>query len=244
MSRVIAVLGMHRSGTSALMGVLESAGVYIGDANEHSTDNTRGNKELLAIKNLHDDLLGRNGASWKEPKETLHWDVIHHTLREEIVRGFEDYPIWGFKDPRTLLCIAMWLKKLPRIEIVATFRQPMLVAQSLYKRNGIGYEEGLLLWLAYNNRLLWALENHQTTHVIEFSSLGGDYQHQLLSLISSLGLSVDGAMFFDPAMRSVESELNVKSPLFNRCMNVFEKLQSYKTTEIVPIDSESRVDVV
>ena len=44
-NRTIAILGMHRSGTSALTGSLEQAGLYIGDTNHHADDNIRGNRD-------------------------------------------------------------------------------------------------------------------------------------------------------------------------------------------------------
>jgi len=76
-NRTVIVLGMHRSGTSALAGSLEAAGLCLGEINEYSEDNKKGNRESKSIMTLHNDLLERNGGSWDNPVPNLKWDSIH-----------------------------------------------------------------------------------------------------------------------------------------------------------------------
>jgi len=64
---VIAVLGMHRSGTSCLTGLLEDAGVPLGDVQKENPHNPLGNQENLRIMHLHDAVLAANGGSWDAP---------------------------------------------------------------------------------------------------------------------------------------------------------------------------------
>jgi hypothetical protein len=60
---IISVLGMHRSGTSSLVGSLEEAGVFLGNVQRVNPNNPKGNLEHLKIMKLHDDLLAENGGS-------------------------------------------------------------------------------------------------------------------------------------------------------------------------------------
>ena len=66
-SKVIAVLGMHRSGTSCLTGLLEDSGVYLGNVSKKNPHNLKGNQENLRIIHLHDAVLSDNGATWDNP---------------------------------------------------------------------------------------------------------------------------------------------------------------------------------
>ena len=65
--QVIAVLGMHRSGTSCLTGLLEDAGVCLGNVSKQNPYNRKGNQENLQIMYLHDAVLDDNRGSWNNP---------------------------------------------------------------------------------------------------------------------------------------------------------------------------------
>ncbi|MGH2482289.1 MAG: sulfotransferase family protein, partial [Ktedonobacteraceae bacterium] len=61
----IIVLGMHRSGTSAVAGMLNALGMYLGsDLMAPAADNPKGFYEHNGITNLHDELLSSLGSSW------------------------------------------------------------------------------------------------------------------------------------------------------------------------------------
>jgi hypothetical protein len=58
------VLGMHRSGTSVLMGTLRDAGVHIGQVLGDSIDgNRKGLQEAPAVLYMHENLLEASGFS-------------------------------------------------------------------------------------------------------------------------------------------------------------------------------------
>jgi len=65
--RVIAILGMHRSGTSLLAGTLQECGLDLGDVITASPANEKGNRESWALMALHEDLLRKAGGSWNQP---------------------------------------------------------------------------------------------------------------------------------------------------------------------------------
>jgi hypothetical protein len=211
------------------MGALERAGVAAGEINTYAEDNIRGNRELSAIQYLHDDILQRNGGAWDKPLKKLRWDRIHHVLLEQIVINFQHLDIWGFKDPRTLLSVGVWLRKVPELEPVGTFRHPLLVADSLHRRNGISQSDGLGLWLHYNLRLIWVANNHGSMPLIEFGADADDYRERLGSLLSALNLNSDNTGFFEPSLQHAKSMTPEDGPIYRRCMRVYGQLQALST---------------
>src|SRR3982750_2259725 len=60
----VAVLGMHRSGPSAVAGMLADHGVEFGPVSQRNRFNPRGNREIQELNRLHDRVLERSGGSW------------------------------------------------------------------------------------------------------------------------------------------------------------------------------------
>src|SRR5262245_58332517 len=153
-ARTITVLGMHRSGTSCLVGLLEQAGVFLGDVSRKNRWNVKGNGENYRIMALHDELLKVNGGTWDSPPAAVVWPDDLKLQRDEIIASYATSPLWGFKDPLTLLTLDSWIEALPGLELVGIFRHPVAVAESLRRRNAFSIERGLDLWTTYNDRLL------------------------------------------------------------------------------------------
>src|SRR5665213_3543412 len=66
-STAIVVLGMHRSGTSALTGMLRHLGVVLGDnMMPPTTDNPRGYWEQADIVDLHQKTMAGHGMAWDD----------------------------------------------------------------------------------------------------------------------------------------------------------------------------------
>jgi hypothetical protein len=145
---------MHRSGTSCLVGLLEQAGVFLGDVSRKNPSNVKGNRENYRIIALHEELLKVNGGSWDSPPAAVSWPCDLKARRDEIIASYGDAPLWGFKDPRTLLTLEGWMEALPGLELVGIFRHPLAVAESLHRRNGFPIEKGIRIWSTYNDRLL------------------------------------------------------------------------------------------
>ena len=63
---LVAILGMHRSGTSAVAGMLAEQGVEFGPVRMRNRFNRRGNRELPALNRLHEELreVGATQAAW------------------------------------------------------------------------------------------------------------------------------------------------------------------------------------
>ncbi|MFT6301588.1 MAG: hypothetical protein ACI9XK_001506 [Granulosicoccus sp.] len=197
----VIVLGMHRSGTSALTGTLEKAGLQLGSVIEEASDNLKGSRESRAIMLLHDDILQRNGGSWDSPTSNPEWSPVHRAFRDTIIETHKNHSLWGFKDPRTVLMVGPWCSALPSATLVGIFRHPFAVAQSLFNRSAMPYEKALELWSHYNRHLLWHRNNLDPMPFLEFSDDGTQFTDQVKNLVHELGLSIDGLEFFDNSLK-------------------------------------------
>jgi hypothetical protein len=155
------VLGMHRSGTSAITQVLALAGASLPEnvmaGDEH---NAKGYFEPWKIAILNDGRLRAAGAAWDDifafpfraltPKAERSWLNRAETLVEEEY-GAAPYPL--LKDPRVTVLMPFWRTVLADLEIgarcVIPVRHPLAVAGSLSRRNGFAPEKSVLLWTAY-----------------------------------------------------------------------------------------------
>ena len=199
---------MHRAGTSSLAGSLEAAGLFLGDVHGRGQWNPKGNRESKVLMRLHEDVLKANGGAWHKPPERVTWSAEHKARRDRYIRRRLERPLWGFKDPRTLLVIDGWLEAVPDLEMVATVRHPLAVAHSLQRRSGSGsFEPWLDLWLAYSRRLLELYLQHGFA-IIDFDLPAEAYQARLTEIMAQLGLRPPAGdpAFFEASLRHVEPD--------------------------------------
>src|SRR6202030_818858 len=160
-SRAVLVLGMHRSGTSALARGLQMLGVYLGnDFISPKPDNPTGYWEDRNIFEINERLLAVFGLKWEEVSliDDARWDEPGiEALRTEAVAylksQFVNHPLWGFKDPRTIRLLPFWRSVLGVLEVDESYllviRNPRSVANSLIRRHGMDAVTAHLLWLVY-----------------------------------------------------------------------------------------------
>ena len=149
---------MHRSGTSALAGVLNILGVSLGsNIMSASDDNPKGFFENNNIMVLHEKILKNLCSSWHEeltlPEDW--WDKEDmSSYKKEIIdiikQEFINTDFFGIKDPRLCLLLPLWNNVFKELNIKPYFiiplRNPMEIALSLKKRNWFPVEKSLLLW--------------------------------------------------------------------------------------------------
>jgi hypothetical protein len=229
--RCITVLGMHRSGTSVLMGSLRDAGVHVGQVlDQPFALNRRGLQEAPSLLYMHEQLLKDNGGSWHQPPSSVIWDKLHQSIRDLFIESRRAEPIWGFKDPRTLLTLEGWLDVIPEMECVGIFRHPNDVARSLHERNGFETTASLNLWEHYNRRLLMFCRQ-RLFPVIEFHADARFVKEGLSSILRSLDLcdaSIDAAnAFYDPSEPREKLPDNELPPHIN---DLYEELRKLATS--------------
>jgi len=198
MSVTIIVLGMHRSGTSALMGLLESTGIYIGPTNPAV-------REPGSLVSIDNEILEISGGAWDAPPGApLSWNDRQEKRARRFLRSFDGQVSWGMKDPRLLLTLDFWYPRLlPEARLLATFRNPVAVAASLNRRNPKRWtiSAGLELYTEYNRRLL----RHSDAHgfpIINFDLEANAYLASVELAFRAIGYRPAREQdYFDPAER-------------------------------------------
>ncbi len=208
MGQSICVLGMHRSGTSCLTGIMQRFGVDLGEVFEHNPFNKKGNREHPRIMALNEALLAINGGAWDRPTEVVVWSKEQIIERTEVLNDISNYGgnYWGFKDPRFLFTYPFWLEAISPLYI-ATFRHPYRVALSLKQRSNMPIDAGMALWYAYNTKLVRFLQENEVPLVC-FDLDPRQYLKEVTKKLISLGLP---AAHKEQAKGFFESSLRVQS---------------------------------
>ncbi len=155
------MLGMHRSGTSAMSGLLALLGVDLGrDLMQAAADNVRGFWEHAELVEMNDRMLHVLGSSWQDLLlGTDGWwqrqevQEIVPLIRQILTQEFARSSVWAIKDPRLCRLLPAWRELLDahadRLCFVHVLRQPEEVARSLQQRNSLSSEISSLLWLQH-----------------------------------------------------------------------------------------------
>ncbi|TAL91769.1 MAG: hypothetical protein EPN71_11900 [Rhodanobacter sp.] len=161
-NRAILLLGMHRSGTSATMRVINLLGADLGHDLMPAAEgnNPLGFWEHNGVVAIHEELLGALDRSWQDvramPDDWLSSEsaaIARKKLYDLLSQEFSSSPLWAVKDPRISRLLPLWLQVLGdmNVEACAVFvvRNPAEVAQSLADRDGLSSELTHLSWLQY-----------------------------------------------------------------------------------------------
>jgi hypothetical protein len=162
MNNAIVVLGMHRSGTSALTKTIISLGAF-GPKNPlpPNSGNPLGYWESAFIVALNDEILASAGSRWNDWRgfdrawlNTAAAASFHERAIQTLDSEFDGAPLIALKDPRLCCIYPFWGKVLNAADYRATavliVRSPLEVAQSLASRDGMPIALGLLLWARYS----------------------------------------------------------------------------------------------
>lgn len=148
----VIIIGMHRSGTSAITRILEQLGIFVG----HDLDE---NHESQFFQGLNKWLLSQSSGAWDNPGAISHLlgdgesvELVLAYLREIVCSprrrkyvGLRKYLLrsdkdtlsrpWGWKDPRSTFTLPIWLQLYPNAKIIYVERHGIDVAVSLKRRN-------------------------------------------------------------------------------------------------------------
>ncbi len=109
---------------------------------------------------INDAILKHFGGSWDAPpKLRNNWqtDPELEPLRKKaisIIARFENHSCWALKDPRVSLLIPFWNSVNDRFKYIICLRNPLDVALSLNKRDGIPLSDGAKIWRQYTESAL------------------------------------------------------------------------------------------
>jgi len=161
MSQAILILGMHRSGTSAVTRVCNVLGAELGQSViAAGPDNPKGYWENQDIVDLHGEILRFINHPW-DSVSTLpdHWwadknlDWARASIRGIVEKHFAGKPLWAVKDPRMCLLLPLWLEVLGELEIdskcLLVKREPEDIARSLAARDQYRPDHAYLLYIKH-----------------------------------------------------------------------------------------------
>jgi len=161
------VIGMHRSGTSAIARVLNLMGFYFGGelvGTGRSEENEKGFWERRDVRTLNDMILFSANCDWdcvsSFDLDALSGDIreSHVTAAADIVLNLDAHRPWFVKEPRFCVLFDVWREVADVPVCIHVHRNPLDVAHSLKNRNKIPVRAGLALWEFYNVRALEASE--------------------------------------------------------------------------------------
>jgi len=161
MKKCIVILGMHRSGTSVLSGLVSLMGCNIGitDTMPKRKDNPKGFFENYRIYKFNQSLLEDNGVSWDEygfSSDDLDGALFQHYVEQAkiiISQEFAADALFFIKDPRICLLFPIWNRALQELNIeckcIVVHRSALEVALSLEDRDQFTTEKSLMIWSHY-----------------------------------------------------------------------------------------------
>ncbi len=215
-TNAIIMLGPHRSGTSALAGIVHFLGVDLGkDLIEPRPDNPSGFWELKPVVAIHNSIFDTLAIAWHSilPLAENWWlQELIVGRRRAIVsclrRNFNGVSTWGLKDPRMCRLMPMWHGILAELNCRPCFihmaRHPVEVAESLHRRNGLDSDKSVLLWLVS------VLESERETRCyprvfVTYDQVMANWRETLEKCSSQLG--VQWPVAIDDAARDVDAFL-------------------------------------
>nr|WP_324257476.1 glycosyltransferase [Cellvibrio fontiphilus] len=217
--KLVVVLGMHRSGTSAVMKALSCVGYALGDKLMPArADNPKGFFEDSDIVELNNQMLAHIGQQWfslsqvsSENVSALESAGFVDKALELLQQKLQQHAQLAIKDPRITKLILLWQRVFARLDCPVSFvfslRNPLSVAQSLYQRNQMPLKKGCWLWLSHNMAAAEVLRE-QSISIIDYDFLMDDPVSCVSGLATELNAPLDSEMlaafaadFIDPELR-------------------------------------------
>ncbi len=156
--KTFVILGMHRSATSLISKSLHTQKVCMGkDFLKAADDNPKGFFENKDFLDLNNEILFAAKGNWLEPPSHDAILDVYPKFKPDIInliKNFNKYELWGWKDPRTTLTIELFHPHLTNPHYISVFRNPLEVGKSLKKRNSCSVIKGINCAREYNYRLI------------------------------------------------------------------------------------------
>ncbi len=205
--KLFVVLGMHRSGTSAITRGLQVLGVDLGDRlmPDIAENNEKGFYEDMDINALNVEMLNALHNDW------FHLSLIHKNdwallktagyfqrALELLQQKTTDKTLFGFKDPRLSKLLPFWKEVFRRgnydVNYIVALRHPLSVALSIAKRNGIDIEKSHFLWLIHTVHSLSEVAGGSFV-VVDYDNLMQDAGKQLERMAKQFHLQINLSEF-------------------------------------------------
>ena len=246
---LIFVLGVGRSGTSALTRVLSLCGAYLpSPLTEAGVGNEKGHFEPSVALECNDRFLRRIGLTWYDPTVRLQSGLsIPQEVAADLRGEIDDFlaahagmsPL-VIKEPRITALTPYWFAAAAAagwtIKIVVAVRHPCEVQASLSRRDGISGDLADALWLKYNLLAEKASRPYQRVFV-DYNDLLADWEAEVRRIANCIAvrLSYDQratvAAFLDGSLRhhDVPREERIANPWLSM---IYSELRLLRTATI------------
>ena len=227
----VAVVGMHRSGTSATAGLLVGLGLAGPSAEDlvpATESNERGHWESETVHMCNVRVLAARGAdTYAPPPPASGWehDRRFDPMRVEAAHWLtstSDGRPLVLKDPRLCITLPLWRTALPApLATIFVLRDPLEVARSLQARDELPIVLGLALWDRYVRSAALSLEGSPTL-VVDYAAMMADpvkWSEVVCGYLEELGIRLDpdsrgaAVKFLDARLRHQESDRADYEPL-------------------------------
>ena len=232
----VVVLGMHRSGTSAMSRVLSLAGAQLPRALMAPGDgNPMGHWEPLHVADLNERILQDLDSSWYDVfgprrfrQKKIPLDKYLPEARFVIKENYKERNFVVLKEPRVSIFLDLWIEALRQegfdIYFVVMIRSPAEIAESLRIRDGFVSNRSNILWATYMLACVSGT-NDKKRIFVKFDDLLDDPEAVLDRLENELGLLFP--------RRTWESALEIQDFLkqehrHHRIVHGLEKKSQYK----------------
>ncbi|EQD49639.1 Uncharacterized conserved protein UCP029407 [mine drainage metagenome] len=197
--QMILVLGMHRSGTSAVTGVFAHLGAALGGhLIPAADDNPKGFFEHADIVAMHQNLLQGLGSDWDDtaplPDDWLTSQAARTAaakICEILRRDFAEANPAFIKDPRICRLVPLWREVLQdegfRLKVVLVVRDGFEVAASLVERDGLRPTEAACLWLRHELEAEAATRGDPRV-VVSYTAILHDWRSEVERIAVALNL--------------------------------------------------------
>lgn len=159
--RALLILGMHRSGTSAVTRVVNMLGAEIGNnLIPPGDDNPTGFWEHAEVVRINEELLTGLGRTWYDMRDmpqgwldTAAGRLAFERAVQLVRHDFGKSRLCAVKDPRMCLTARLWVNafRAAEFEVACVFvvRDPREVVDSLHRRNDWPRASLYLMWVQY-----------------------------------------------------------------------------------------------
>ena len=238
--KAVIVIGMHRSGTSAVSGMLAELGVFMGSSlfAAQKGVNEKGFYENSLLVDMNETLLDDAFWSWDDPlaqdmaaaRTTSNEQFISEAVK--VLEGdYGKQPSWGMKDPRTTLLLPFWQQVFDKMALSPFYllmvRSPFEVYGSLKKRDGFSMDKSLMLWLNYTLTGYFCSVN-KPRYILSYDELleQPEAMAKAVSEAAELNIDVDALKlgFVDKKMRNQKSMATPEGELAEIAKEVYEIL--------------------
>jgi glycosyltransferase involved in cell wall biosynthesis len=214
----LVVLGMHRSGTSAMSRVLNLCGAFLPAKLMPAKlgVNPRGFWEPEAVLDLNVRAMRQLGGDWCRVNFTLPdaGEFVDEFVADAcalLASEYEGCDLIAIKDPRICVLAPLWHRALAaagyRPAYVVPVRNPLEVAQSLHARGDMSIDEGLALWRAHMERVVAFADAHSDVVFVRYTDLLDDWRRVIGRIADRLDVPLDAGGKDDEVQRFLDKGL-------------------------------------